>query len=521
MFPAKLFAMKSYILLFEILVLACNLHAQKQDYIWLAGDDSFSTNPNFGGITINFNNDTLQVYKEDRYMNFSNGNEAAISSYSGSLLFYTNGCSLANYQNEMLENGDSINTGSIFNSYCTESNSDGYPSGDQSSIIIPLPNSDSIYFLFHKRVILITNPLNVLTLELLYSIVDMSANNGAGKVISKNQVFHQDTFAYGDMTAVRHANSEDWWLVSPGDRNNKYFVFKFDADGITLVHELALGDPTPSSGEGGGQVLFSPDGSKYIRFNPHNKIRMFDFDRTTGLLSNYQNIDVDFGSESPFDGGLLISPSGQYLYISVKRHLYQMDLFSADVEASQTLVGEFDGYADPLAANFGRGLMGPDCKLYIYPGNDNRVIHIVHNPNEPGLDCNFEQHALNTLTHHGSTFPNFPNFRLGALGEPVSPCAGYTVNSTEAPVFNSGLPLVSVFPNPASEYVRVLPNRPLSEGAVWSLYDGMGQRVRTAITGVVNEAVEVSLLGLPSGMYVWELRAGHGAHLGSGKLVVR
>ena len=353
---------------------------------------------------------------------------------------------------------------------------------------------------------------------MLYSIVDISANNGAGKVISKNQVFHQDTFAYGDMTAVHHANGVDWWLVSPGYRNNQYFVFKFDVGGLLLVHDLELGDPTSSSGEGGGQVLFSPDGSKYIRFNPHNKIRMFDFDRTTGLLSNYENIDVDFDNESPFDGGLLISPSGQYLYVSVKRYLYQMDLFSDDFESSQTLVGEYDGYADPLAANFGRGIMGPDCKLYIFPGNDNRVLHVIHNPNAPGLNCNFEQHALNTLTHHGSTFPNF---RLGALGEPISPCAGYTVNSTEAPVFNAVLPLLSVFPNPASEYVRVLPNRPLPDGAVLSLYDGLGRRVRTVLPGGANEAVEVSMSGLPSGRYVWELRAGDGRRLGSGKVVLR
>jgi len=342
-------------------------------------------------------------------------------------------------------NGDSINAGPIFNCYCSGTTS-GYPSGTQSTIILPLPQSDSIYYLFHKRVILITNPLNILTLELLYSVVDMSANNG------------------------------------------------------------------------GGQVMFSPDGSRYIRFNPHNKIRMFDFDRTTGLLSNYENIDVDFGNESPFDGGLLISPSGQYLYVSVKRYLYQMDLFSDDVESSQTLVGEYDGYADPLAANFGRGIMGPDCKLYIFPGNDNRVLHVIHNPNAPGLNCNFEQHALNTLTHHGSTFPNF---RLGALGEPISPCAGYTVNSTEAPVFNAVLPLLSVFPNPASEYVRVLPNRPLPDGAVLSLYDGLGRRVRTVLPGGANEAVEVSMSGLPSGRYVWELRAGDGRRLGSGKVVLR
>ncbi|MCC7318807.1 MAG: hypothetical protein IT219_09765, partial [Bacteroidales bacterium] len=372
--------MKKCILFLGMMILVCFLHAQKRDYVWVTGDDSFNPNPIFGGITFNFNGDTVVVYKEDRYMEFGNGNNAAISTYSGSLLFYTNGCSLANFQNEMLENGDSINAGPIFNSYCSGTTS-GYPSGTQSTIILPLPESDSIYYLFHKRVILITNPLNVFTLELLYSVVDMSANNGTGKVVSKNEIFHQDTFAFGDMTAVRHANGEDWWLVSPGDRNNKYYVFKFDADGISLVHNLALGDSTPPNGEGGGQVMFSPDGSKYIRYNPKNKIRMYDFDRSTGLLSNYQNIDVDFGGLDPFDGGMAISPSGQFLYITAKIYLYQFDLFASDISASQALIGEYDGYGDPFATNFGSGIMGPDCKLYIFPGNDSRAVHVIHNPN--------------------------------------------------------------------------------------------------------------------------------------------
>ncbi|MCC6413733.1 MAG: T9SS type A sorting domain-containing protein, partial [Saprospiraceae bacterium] len=142
-------------------------------------------------------------------------------------------------------------------------------------------------------------------------------------------------------------------------------------------------------------------------------------------------------------------------------------------------------------------------------------------PNEAGVACNFDQRGLPTPSYHGATFPNFPNFRLGALGEPVSPCAGYTVNSTEPPVFNAALPLLSVFPNPATAYVRVLPNRTLPEGTVWSLYDGLGRCVSNTMLKGMDEAIEVSLSGLPSGLYVWDLVAENGVRLSVGKLVVR
>ncbi len=452
-------------------------------------------------------------------MNFGAGVHSSVCTNEGSLLIYSNGCFICNGHNEIIENGESINEGVVFDIQC-DTNSFGYTSGFQSMMTLALPGSDSLYYIFHKRIYYFFNPFDVKSLDLLYTVIDMSANGGKGKVIAKNQIAYQDTFSFGEMTAVRHANGTDWWLVSPGDRNNKYFVFRFDASGIELEHTFALGDSTPPAGEGGGQALFSPDGGKYIRFNPKNKVRMFDFDRTTGVLSNFQHINVDFGAYHPFDGGFAISPSGQFIYISVKRYLYQLDLWAEDIEASQQLVGEYDGYADPLAANFGKCLAGPDCKIYVFSGNGTKVVHVIHNPNNSGIACNFEQHAVHSPTYIGASFPNFPDFRLGALGEPVSPCAGYVVSSGEAPAYNGALPLLSVFPNPAAQYLRLLPNRPEAAGGHWALYDALGRRVRTAQCGEVSTAAEVPVYDLPAGVYFWELRAADGRRLGSGKVAV-
>lgn len=475
------------------------------------GYHSYSGDIIFGGTNVDFNDDTIITYRVSRSINFAKANCASICDSTGQLIIYTNGCFITNKENNMMENGDSLNVGEVFNLKCGEDGF-GYTSGAQSSLILPLPETNK-YFIFHKRIFLFNNPFDVKSLDLLYSVIDMNENGGLGKVIEKNSILMQDSFSFGEMTAVRHANGLDWWLVSPGDRNNKYFIFLFTHEGIALSHTQEIGDSTLEAGEGGGQCLFSPDGSKYIRFNPHNKVRMFDFDRNTGWLSNYTHINVDFGDIEPFAGGCLISPSSQYLYISAQRDLYQMDLWADNIEASQVLVGTYDGYADPLAANFGRGLLGPDCKLYLFPGNSTRVIHIIHNPNEPGLACNFEQHALHTPTYHGATFPNLPDFRLGAVGTPVSPCEGYTVPVREAwlPV----LPALSVYPNPAHAYLNISASAPLSAPARWVLYDLYGRALRSLVLEPgAGQQWQVSISDVHAGVYVWRTSGG-----GSGKVV--
>jgi hypothetical protein len=130
-----------------------------------------------------------------------------------------------------------------------------------------------------------------------------------------------------------------------------------------------------------------------------------------------------------------------------------------------------------------------------------------------------EQHGLHTPTYHGASFPNFPNYRLKAAGEPFSPCKGYTVGQEE--VVFSPLPMVSVFPNPASEYVKVVPNRPLPVRSHWVLYDAYGREVRRERVDGAGLCVESDVRGLAGGVYFWSLVSGEGRVTASGKLIVR
>ena len=507
--------------LFAFLIFFPNsLAAQKNDYTWICGHDSFSSDFRYGGTNIIFNYDSVKTYKVDRPMNTQTGFNVSMSGADGDLLFYSNGCYIANFENDTIENGNGINPGYVHDLKCPGAGSNGYTSGFQSGIALPLPDTSGVYLMFHKRIIYLSIAPYVLTDQLLYTAVDMTQNGGKGKVTAKNVVAVADSaMGYGNMTAVRHANGKDWWVITSGFKNNNYYLLRVTKNGVAEVKQQQIGEPTPESAEGGEQSFFTPDGSTYIRFNVKNKLRIFDFDRATGILSHYRKINVDFGDLQIVDGGCGISPSGRFLYISARKRVFQMDMQAADISASQQFIAEWDGYADPIACDFGRIYSGPDCKLYISTGNDAAVLHVIHHPEEPGLACNLEQHGLHTPTYHGGSFPNFPNYRLRALGEPFSPCKGYTVGAEEVAL--SPLPVVSVFPNPASEYVKIIPNRPLPARARWVLRDAYGREVRSEGVGDFENCVEADVRGLAGGVYFWSLVSGERQVVAGGKLVVR
>ena len=58
---------------------------------------------------------------------------------------------------------------------------------------------------------------------------------------------------------------------------------------------------------------------------------------------------------------------------------------------------------------------GPDNKIYISGGTQGNYIHVIHNPDEPGLACNAEVTAIRLNTHYFTTMPNFNTLRLGPL----------------------------------------------------------------------------------------------------------
>jgi hypothetical protein len=110
-----------------------------------------------------------------------NKNNASISNNDGNLLFYFNGCRVVDSTFQQMENGDSINFGPHWPSFCNNGAA-AYP-GAQNSIILPDPgNEDSelnrnSYYVIHKKSELKTIPsLQIDIPDLFYSYIDMNGN---------------------------------------------------------------------------------------------------------------------------------------------------------------------------------------------------------------------------------------------------------------------------------------------------------------------------------------------------------
>ncbi|NUO03040.1 MAG: hypothetical protein HUU01_20720, partial [Saprospiraceae bacterium] len=225
---------------------------EKRDYIWLLG---YGGGPSVlqPAIKMDFHYSPVWIGNDPKHLDFDITN-ANISDAEGNLLFYTNGIAIHNHLNELMENGDGLNPDPF---------TDWWVHGGyiivQSTLILPYPANPSLYYLLHNATSIASEPVygsNYVALKFYYSLIDMSANEGAGKVILKNNLIIQDSIDHGKIVATRHANGRDWWILSQKLFSNRYYRMLLSTEGLIVNQPQEVGIPTAS---GLGQAVFSPD----------------------------------------------------------------------------------------------------------------------------------------------------------------------------------------------------------------------------------------------------------------------
>ncbi len=488
--------------------------AQKFDYVWVMGreNQTFDTTHGGGLLDFNFSPPKASYHYREHNMFLTN---SSICDSTGKLLFYTNGCVIAGSNDEILENGENINPGNAHTLWC-ETYEDGYSGGPANSIILPVPDSSELYYLFHKRFVLYSNPTDAIFDKLYYTIVDVGnkQNLEPSRVIEKNTVLMSDTLARAEIAAVKHANGKDWWVVTPRRNSNQFYIFKFTSQGVVDTFQQTIGILPDPQGEGFGQMVFSPDGSKLYRTYRYSPVMVYSFDREAGVFTQFDTIGYDYGDQLVGEIMCAVSPNNQYLYLSCRKLLFQFDLLAQDISASQTTVAEWDGFANPFPTMFWQCQLGPDCKIYICAGGDTRYYHVIHNPDEPGLACNVEQRGVKFQTPTGASMPSFPNYRLGPIDNPGVPCTA-TV-SVSQPVLPMEGRLVWVYPNPAHDVLSIDYQGVGEQGSQFLIFNAQGQIVREISLSPNQGNVKLTLHGLPGGVY-WYIVPG----LETGKVIIQ
>ena len=494
--------MKLYIsIIISLLVYNVGI-AQKHDNIWFWG--SGGNTAAIKSASFNFSTTPYTLDSMSRNMSMNRvGN--VISDTAGQLLFYSNGIWINNHSHQMMDNGDSLNPGP----YTNQARPVGYFVWE-SAMIIPHPKQHNKYYMFHQGWDYDSSQANFLG-RLYYTLVDMNANNGLGRVELKNQILLEgltDSICAGQLEMVKHANGYDWWLLQPIFGKNGFHTFLIHGDSITKVYKQHVGRQNRIDGpEGFGQAVFTRDGRKYLRYDYQNQLDIFDFDRCTGRLSRhkYVNIDTSLGR------GMAVSPSGQFIYFSLFTYVLQYDLWAADIEASRDTVAIFDGtYSyDPLFGHwFYLFELAPDNKIYGYTYGP--YLHVINNPDARGDSCDFRQHGILLPYDNGQFVPNNPNYRLAALSDTA--CVrrehGSSYIDGEEVVYSSVAtfaenPDFLIYPNPATAALYIEIENSENQKAVILIYNNLGQLV--AKSDFSGRYASVDIKGLAAGSYTCQL----------------
>lgn len=294
---------------------------------------------------------------------------ASVCSGTGELLFYTDGMSVWNKNHVQMPNGTGLG-GNI---------------STTQTISIPLPNSTDKYY-----IISLEEAASYNTGVATYSEVDMSLDGGLGDVtLIKGLPFENSSTE--KITAVKHANGVDYWLLLHKRNSGIYLSYLLTASGISSVSIESNVGVLLADGDMGaytGYLKASLDGSMVAAAHGDNGTEVLQFDNSTGFFELLVHIqERHYGVE--------FSPSGRFLYASkaLSHHIHQYDLESGSTVGIQNSVIELGDNSNWLGYSVSALQTGPDGKIYVAKQGED-ILNVIHNPNELGLACIYEVGAI-------------------------------------------------------------------------------------------------------------------------------
>jgi hypothetical protein len=277
--------MKIVLFCFVLFCFVKNVFAQQENFHWVLGLNA----------SLQFDSTVPHDPKYERghfYVYASDNNSSICDKATGELLIYCHGGIIFNKLGLPMENGDSINSGKYVLQY--------YPNdvfAYQGSLILPYPNHNNLYYVFYSNLDSAIQG-SYLASKFRYSLVDISINNGLGKVVEKDKLIESSLFERGRINAIQHANGRDWWIIINGYNDIQHYVYLLNPSGLKLYSKQSIGSTyncidqrqyQTCTNQSGNQIayLFSTEDISLTQ-----RVDLYDFDRCTGLLSNYKTISV-------------------------------------------------------------------------------------------------------------------------------------------------------------------------------------------------------------------------------------
>lgn len=456
--------LKKALIMRKIFLLICVLFTQHLFAQHEADNWYFGT---FAGLTFSTNPPS---YLSGGQINTPEGC-SSVSDAAGNLLFYSDGILVWDRNSNVMPNGMGLLGGA---------------SSTQSCVVVPLPGSSTSYFLF-------TPPQASSGSPLTFSMVDMNLNSGLGDVINKNMpLFSPST---EKVTAVRHHNGTDYWVVGHAFNSNSFFSYLVTSFGVNSTPVISnVGTVNGGSiNNTFGYLKSSPCGNKLANAIYGDDIfEMYDFNDSTGVVSNPLTLATWTGQHSSGVYGTEFSPDNTKLYASIitPAMVIQYDLTAASnaaIIASADTVG-----VSPT--NFNGALQnGPDGRMYLAKYGDS-FVGCITQPNLAGASCAYVENYVSISPATGTI--GLPNFL------PTYFC-GLQVNVTN-PVSNN---IISLYPNPSGNELHVQLNQNPNINSQVEIINSIGQTVyRVEISNnLVENEISIPLADFKKGVYILKL----------------
>ena len=369
-------------------------YSQRYDFNWVFGYAGGQGDTRWGTSFVDFNSGNPIVSYQDKGRMYIYEANASISDKEGNLLYYTNGYDVddANFKKV----AGATNLGIRY--------WDGLVS-DQGVMFLPIHDNDSLYYLLYVNKIL-SSP-NFYISSMKYLVI----NKYKDKVINSGTIL-QDTLNEGCLTACKHANGKDFWILLNEANTNIFYKYIVTDSGIFFVDKQVIG---PKVIDGVGQAVFSPDGKYFAIYESISDrdgayFYVYTFDRCSGALTVIQNKQID---KMGF-GGISFSQDSKLFY-----HSSGLSLSQTLIEQSNSLDRfeeiEIISEQTPWGSQYKLHQLAPDGRIYISNAYSNFVMHRINKPNEKGLACLAKSNSFALKTLGGYGIPNMPNYRLGPI----------------------------------------------------------------------------------------------------------
>ncbi|MDJ1498952.1 T9SS type A sorting domain-containing protein [Cytophagaceae bacterium DM2B3-1] len=502
--------MKAFLIIFFSLALTCSLplYAQKEALHWYFG-------PKLG---FDFTGGSAQIVRNSA-MNSSRGCATISDKNTGELLFYSNGHNIWNRFHHRMP------TSTSFPEDCSNFIV-------QSVLIVPVPEDIDKYYLFSLYVLVgerLDTTFNCSSgdisetvlgnktyyYQLRYSIIDMRLDDGRGDIVpDKNNIFLQNNLST-KLTAIPHTNGKDYWLITHQDIGNSFYVHLLNQAGIQNPIQQNIGSVYQIRQVDNmiyyeilGELKASPNGKKLacaVYNGLERPFDVFDFDASTGTISNYQNygnISQQMGvSFSPDNSKLYVTSSNKIDETNLRELIRQYDMTLSTPEqivASGKSIIRFNPYTNisekawPVNVVFNTLHIAPDGKIYgagegSGTNSTNNALLVIGKPNSPGFDCGVTMKRFNfNLSDEGVGFRSLPNF-----------IQSYFNNIPTIPDPDCNESDVTLFPNPVQQELTLTPLCGYVPTYV-EIIDHLGRIVSTQHL----DTTQIQLNALASGMYV-------------------